>query len=179
MSRMPIPFAIADSSAFARSLRAQLGKLGHQPSHVELLNIVARAGGHRNFQHLRAAALAGGGSAKRGQAPVAAGKVARVLGHFDEVGRMIRWPSRTNHQLLCLWGVWAHIPGGARFSEAEINDFINSAHTFGDFAILRRSLVNEGMLARTPDGRIYRRLDPVPSPEAAAVLEEVRRRAKR
>lgn len=178
MSRTQVPFAVADSSALARSLREQLAKLERQPSHVELLNMLARAGGHRNFQQLRAAALAGPTATPAEQpAPtVDTGKVEQVLRHFDAGGSMLRWPARTNHQQLCLWAIWSQIPGGRRFDEAEINRMIIEAHSFGDHAILRRSLVDAGLVARTPDGRIYRRLQQVPPPEAEAVIAEVARR---
>lgn len=58
MPKLHVPFATADMSALARSLREQLGKLDHAPSHVEMLNMLARASGHANFQHLRADAQA-------------------------------------------------------------------------------------------------------------------------
>lgn len=173
MSRPHLPLAVADISAFARSLRAQLAKAEGQPSHVEMLNMLARANGHRNFQHFRA----GADPAPQNAPAFDEAKVEQVLRHFDEAGRMVRWPGRTHHQTLCLWGVWAYIPADERLSEAEINSFITRAHSFGDYAILRRSLVDAAMLARTPDGRVYRRIEKTPPPEGAALLAEVARRA--
>lgn len=90
---------------------------------------------------------------------------------------MIRWPGRTNHQDLCLWVIWSRIPADARFSEREINRFIIDAHSFGDYAILRRSLVDARMLARTPDGRIYRRIEKQPPPDALALLSAIATRS--
>lgn len=168
-----IPLAVTDVSAFARSLRQQLAKADGQPSHVEMLNMLARANGHRNFQHLRA-----GAAEATPEAPdYDHAKVEQVLRHFDEAGRMVRWPGRTHHQTLCLWGIWAYIPAGERLSESEINSLITRAHSFGDYAILRRSMVDAAMLARTPDGRVYRRIEKAPPPEGAALMAEVARRA--
>ena len=52
MPREAIPFATPDLSAFARSLAHLLAERGETrpPSHVEWLNLIARAAGHRNLQ---------------------------------------------------------------------------------------------------------------------------------
>ncbi|WP_268902877.1 hypothetical protein [Paragemmobacter aquarius] len=57
MSRQTIPLATADLSAFVRHLAGQLAR-NATPGHVELINMLARAAGFRNFQHLRAATVA-------------------------------------------------------------------------------------------------------------------------
>ena len=51
MSRDSVPFVAADVSAFARSLGRSLKERSEPtpPGHVELLNLIARAAGHRNF----------------------------------------------------------------------------------------------------------------------------------
>ena len=58
MSRIPLSFVVPDASLFARGLGQSL-KLRHEagtppPGHVELLNLMARALGHRNLQSLQA-----------------------------------------------------------------------------------------------------------------------------
>ena len=58
MSRTQIAFASADISALARSLKEQLADLGETPSHVQMLNMLAKSAGYRNFQHLKAEAEA-------------------------------------------------------------------------------------------------------------------------
>jgi hypothetical protein len=178
MSKQLIPFATSDISTLARSLREQMATLDHTPSHLDLLNMLARAGGHANFQHLRADAAAQGRlTAEPADTPlVDHARVEKVIRHFDEAGRMIRWPGKTNHQTLCLWIIWSRIPADTRLSEREINAFINDGHTFGDHAILRRSLVDAAMLARTPDGRIYRRVEKAPDADAAALLAAISKR---
>lgn len=178
MSKLHVPFAVADITALARSLREQLGRLDHAPSHVEMLNMLARANGHANFQHLRAAAAAQSRlTAAEPDEPVDHARIEKVIRHFDAAGTMIRWPSKTNHQTLCLWVIWSRIPAEQRFSEHEINQFIIDAHSFGDHALLRRSMVDARMLARTPDGRLYRRIEKKPDPDALALLSAVARRA--
>lgn len=177
MSKLHIPYAVADLSGLAKSLRAQLAALDHAPTHAEMLNILARGAGYANFQHLRADAEAAGRlSATPPDDPVDHTRVEKVLRHFDAEGRMIRWPGRTNHQDLCVWAIWAAIPAETRLSEAEINGIIIDAHTFGDHAILRRLMVDMGLIVRTPDGRIYRRVEKKPEPDAAALIAAVSQR---
>jgi len=178
MSKLHVPFAAADITTLARSLREQLGKLDHAPSHVEMLNMLARANGHANFQHLRADAQAQARLTTQTPEPQADhARVEKVSRHFDADGIMVRWPAKTNHQSLCLWVIWSRIPAGQRFSEREVNQFITDGHSFGDYAILRRSLVNAGMLARTPDGKLYRRIEKQPDPDALALLAAIAERA--
>ena len=180
MSKQLIPFATADISTLARSLREQLAQLEHNPTHVEMLNLLAKASGHANFQHLRADAAAKGRLTAQPAdgALVDHARVEKVLRHFDIEGRMIRWPGRTNHQDLCLWVIWSRLPAAERLSEREVNQAIIDAHSFGDYAILRRSLVDAHMLTRTPDGRIYRRIEKQPPPDAVALLEALVVRSK-
>ena len=177
MSKVHVPFAVADITTLARSLREQLGKLDHAPSHVEMLNMLARANGHANFQHLRADAQAQSRlSTTPPEERVDHARVEKVLRHFDDAGTMIRWPSKTNHQTLCLWAIWSRIPADLRFSEREINQFINESHSFGDHALLRRSMIDAHMLTRTPDGRLYRRIEKKPGPDALALLASIAQR---
>jgi hypothetical protein len=180
VSRTPIAFAAPDISAVARSLRSQLAGREAPPGHVELLNMLARSTGHRNFQHFRAQSLARdrlAADAAPAEAAVDHRLVERVAGHFDREGRMLRWPGRTSHQQLCLWWLWAGFPAGRSLCEAEVNAHLKARHLFGDHAILRRSLCDAGLLARTPDGRVYRRVERRPPPEATALIRHLKARA--
>ncbi|MGE5678343.1 MAG: DUF2087 domain-containing protein, partial [Pseudomonadota bacterium] len=55
--------------------------------------------------------------------------------------------------------VLAHLAGkfeeGRIYREKEINGIINEWHTFRDYFILRRLLVDYGFLSRTTDGARY------------------------
>lgn len=181
MSRDLIPFAAADISALAKSLRAQLAGRDTAPSHVEMLNMLARATGHRNFQQLRAqgpAADAPPPPDARPEPAIDQELLARVAAVFDAEGRMIRWPSKTSHQELCLWVLWAAIPSRRTFTEREISALIQARHLFGDHAILRRCMCNSRLLSRTLDGRDYRRIEQQPPPQAMALIRRVSARAE-
>lgn len=55
-------------------------------------------------------------------------------------------------------------------TERQVSDRIAALHLFGDIALLRRDLVDSGLVTRTRDGRDYRRVDRVPPADAAALI---------
>jgi hypothetical protein len=175
MSRLALPFEVADLSAFARSLREQLDKLEHKPSHVELLNMLCRAAGFRNYQHFRADAEARQRLAAPQEVKPAPDHllVEKVVRHFDGEGRLLRWPSKAPHLKLCLWVLWARIPSGRVLTEREISELLNRWHVFGDHAVLRRALFEAGLVDRTQDGRRYRRIEQKPPVELSVLLARV------
>lgn len=175
MPRDLIPYTASDVSALARSLRAQLAGRTLVPSHVEMLNMLARASGHRNFQHLRAQRAVG--LAAAAPEPIDQGAVMRAAGFFDAQGRLTSWPAKTSLQALCLRALWSRLPAERVMTESEINAAINALHLFGDHAIVRRTLCEMGLLSRTVDGREYRRVEQSPTPEAAALIRRLPRPA--
>lgn len=188
MSRIPIAFASADISALARSLKEQLTALGESPSHVQMLNMLARAGGYRNFQHMKAEAEAAppvavatsppaGPSPGLPAEPVNAERAARAAGFFGADGELMSWPSKTSHQELCVWVLWSRYPAREIMDERGISGWLNLNHAFGDAALLRRTMVTMGLVTRTQDGREYRRVERKPPPELALVLHRLTARA--
>lgn len=175
MSRTPLPLSTGDVSDFARSLRGQLSSCDHTPGHVELLNMLARSAGYRNFQHFRAQCEAQN-RLDSPPAPIATvdiNLVLRAARYFDTNGSLIRWPGKFSHRGPCLWVIWSKIPPRQEMSEPQINEHINSAHLFEDHALLRRELFDRGMVSRTPDGRVYRRIERQPPPEALALIRRL------
>lgn len=172
MPRSFLPLNADDISAFAKSMRAQLAGRTAAPSHVELLNMLARSAGHRNFQHFRANAAARERlhHPPEQAKPVDYHRVERVAGHFDPNAVLLRWPARRSHQQLCLWELWAHVPAGQDQNEADVNALLKTRHRFGDHALLRREMCDAGLLSRTQDGRRYRRIERKPPAEAAALI---------
>ena len=175
MSRTCIPFSTGDLSAFARSLREQLAHADGLPGHVELLNMLARSAGFRNYQSLRASAAARGQleTAQPAPEPVDFARVQRMARHFDEQGRLATWPASPNLRSACLWVLWSRIPAGESLTEDRLNRTIRANHTFGDHALLRRELCEQDLVKRTADGREYRRVERAPSPEGLALIRYV------
>ncbi|MCT8266547.1 DUF2087 domain-containing protein [Afifella sp. JA880] len=190
MSRTPIPLATRDMSTFAKSLRRQLADHEAPPSHLELLNMLARSAGHRNFQQLRANMLgeelpgeqvaSGDPSADHLEIDRAADnppaderRLKRVLRQFDQNAVLVRWPKRKSDRELCLWLIWSLLPAGETFTEVEVNAFLVARHSFGDPVLLRRALVDLGLVWRTRSGSEYRRVELEPPSEALALIRRL------
>ncbi len=180
MSKLTIPLVVEDISPFARALARQITDSKEPPSHLTLMNMVSRAAGFRNFQHLRAAQMAG---ERPANLPVPQTidhlLVERTLNQFDAAGRLRQWPSRRKIQDLCLWPLWAALPARTLMTEREVNRRLREVHLFNDPAILRRTLFSLGMVSRNPDGTDYCRRELSPPAEARALITllEARRRA--
>lgn len=176
MSRRPIPLSIPDLSVFARQTAVHL-RPSTPPGHVEMLNILARAAGFRNFQHLRAADAA---RTRLESAPLTDATdhalVERALRHFDAAGVLARWPARRNLQTLCLWVMWSRFPKADALHERQVNALLAPLHGFGDPALIRRDMIGLGLLTRSPDGRDYRRREIAPPAEALALIRHITRR---
>ncbi len=165
MSRDVVQVKINDLSQFAKTLRSELQD---PPSHLELLGMVARAAGYRNFQHLRAV-----------NAPVPQTddkKVAQAARYFDAAGRMERWPQKTSVQYLCVWVIWAQLPPRTAMSERQISTRINTLTAFRDAARIRRTMIEMRIFTRELDGSNYMRVEQPMPPEAQALLAEVQSR---
>ncbi len=178
MPRTIFPMAVSDMSAFAKSLRDEIEKLDHKPSHVEMLNLLSRAAGFRNYQHFRAQAdsvdpveVANVAAELEPQADER--RVMHTLRVFDRNGHITRWPGKRSQQQLCLWYLWSKIPRGKVFSEREISAFLDSLHLFKDAALLRRDLFDLGLVSRNRDGSDYRRIEKRPPPELGLLLRRI------
>jgi hypothetical protein len=180
MSKDTIAYYAPDISALARSLEAELEKLNKLPSHLSWLNILSRAAGHRNYQSLRAAHSKQNAPVQQSiAAPVAlSDHAAKALGHFDEIGRLTRWPNKFAVQRLALWGLWMHVDAKRVYSEREITNLLRSLNCFDDPVTLRRELINMKMLSRKPDGSAYRKEQVRAPQEAAALMHALRQRLR-
>lgn len=191
MPRTPLPLHVDDLSSFAKALRRQLDGLETPPTHLELLNLLCKAGGYRNFQHFRsetpgmpdASVAAAPIPAAPAPAPVAAGPagpegnprhVREALRHFDADGLLVRWPKKFSIRMLTLWVMWSRIPARTPLTEPELNELLAAQHHFGDHALLRRLLVDHGMVERTADGRRYERREVRPPVDGAEVIRQVK-----
>ncbi|AUN30495.1 DUF2087 domain-containing protein [Niveispirillum cyanobacteriorum] len=180
MSKQELPFQVADIGALAKSLKSQLEAHEGRAGHVQLLNMLARGAGYRNFQHYRAQAAAL--DQLENPAPAAPtvavdhARVRRLMRHFDDAGQLIRWPNKFNEQATCLWVIWSRLPPRDSMTEQQISRKLNEMHSFRDFALLRRELVEQGLVSRTPDCRDYRRIERGPPPDALALIRYLAQR---
>ncbi|APG47781.1 DUF2087 domain-containing protein [Phaeobacter porticola] len=176
MTRAPLSLQIDDLSNFARMLSKQLGTVS--PSHLALLNMLARAAGFQNVQHHRAVQaaairLAQGDTARAALPPVDHRLIERTLAQFGRDGRLLRWPSKRSVQTLALFGLWTLFPARTALSETEVNKILIAEHVFNDPATLRRSMISCGLMTRQRDGTNYKRIEQQPTNEAKALISRL------
>ncbi|QBF34216.1 DUF2087 domain-containing protein [Thalassococcus sp. S3] len=179
MTKTPIPLHAEDLTVFTRALAKQLGP--QRPSHLTLMNMIARAAGYQNVQHMRSASAAEMRMATRQDEPPADARlVERTLYQFDEGGRLRQWPAKRAVQNLALWGLWATLPANAVLKEKDINAHLAKEHLFQDAATLRRTMISCGLMSRKTDGTDYVRIEQKPTADAKAVIQvlSMRRRAR-
>ncbi len=195
MTKELFTLQIADLSAFARTL----GQALHQrhasrpepPGQVELLNLIARTQGQRNWSALRLALrerpAAAPPPARTDAAPVPLGvadappvplsdNARKALGQFDQRGRLMRWPVKYSVQRLVMWVLWTRFDAKRSYTEAEVNAILKAANLFFDHATLRRELINHRLMSRQSDCTDYRKLPARPDDETRALLTAWRAR---
>jgi hypothetical protein len=74
---------------------------------------------------------------------------------MDEDGRLTQWPRKYSRKLVAAQYLAARFEPGRIYTEAQVNDILEDWHTFNDAAVLRRFLIDLGILARTSNGRQY------------------------
>jgi hypothetical protein len=170
---------VEDLTPFTRALAKELG--ANAPSHLSLMNMLARAAGFQNVQHMRASHAAQKRLDRRQPETLPNSRaVERCLHQFDTEGRLTQWPAKRAVQTLALWAVWAQLPAEIEMTETTVNQHLQKAHRFDDSATLRRTMISCGLLTRHRDGTGYRRIEQTPPPEARALikaLSEYRRKA--
>ncbi len=77
---------------------------------------------------------------------------------LDGEGRLRTWPSKLTDQKAALAWLCDQMTPGERLSERDFNEWLKARHTFDDWAILRRSLVDHGFVQREGDGSAYWRV---------------------
>ncbi len=84
---------------------------------------------------------------------------------LDRQGRLAIWPSRRRDRLALLAYVRLKFEPQTVRTEREVNDLLRQWHTWNDPAQLRRMMIIEGFLERTPDGSKYWRSQTAGSPD--------------
>ncbi len=74
---------------------------------------------------------------------------------IDPDGRLSQWPSRQRVQRMAVALLARRFEPGRDYTEAEVNRELVAAHTFGDWALLRRVLYDWRFLDRESDGSRY------------------------
>ncbi len=184
---------IADVSAFARTLGQALNQRHaskpEPPGQVELLNLIARTQGQRNWSALRLALRERPAPAPTAFAqptpdeaaaplPLLTDNARKALAQFDQQGRLMRWPVKYSVQKLVMWVLWTRFDAKRSYTEAEVNAILKAANLFFDHATLRRELINHQLMSRQSDCTDYRKLPARPDDETRALLTASRARVR-
>lgn len=79
----------------------------------------------------------------------------RIENFLNKEGKIKAWPSKHEAKSLVLRHVGNRFDTGRFYAEKEVNRIIDENHTFGDYFLLRRGMVDCGVMRRTPDGSRY------------------------
>lgn len=196
----PLALPVPNLSAFTKTLRALVaaktmpapGATEASPAsltHVQWLNLLAKAAGFANVQALKAAAKTSAAQTSSTQTAAArrtsaaaplplTAMATKTAMQFDEQGRLVRWPTKYSVQRLAMWALWVPFDAKRNYTEAEVNAILKAWHTFGDHATLRRELVNMKLLGRKSDCSSYWKEPARPDAETRALLQVLRARAR-
>ena len=75
---------------------------------------------------------------------------------LDSNGRVEQWPSHHDDKLLVLAYLASKFDPDTVYTEKEVNDLLQTWHTFSDWPLLRRELFDRGFIDRDRDGTNYR-----------------------
>ena len=75
--------------------------------------------------------------------------------YLDEDKKIKTWPSKKSVKTEVLAYLAEKFEPDVFYTEKEVNEIVKNWHTFGDFFLLRRELIDKKFLSRTQDGSKY------------------------
>ena len=99
-------------------------------------------------------------------------KPIRIDQYLDSEGKITRLPRKPAPKLVLLTYLAERFEPGRLYTEPEINALCDANHTFNDYFLLRRELVESGLLCRKRDGSQYWRA-PLAAPERIAAQDGI------
>lgn len=82
----------------------------------------------------------------------------RITQFLDGEGKITQLPGRQKVKQAVLEYLAAKFELGRGYTERQINEVCGQWHTFGDYFLLRRELVDNGLMDRERDGSRYWRV---------------------
>lgn len=80
----------------------------------------------------------------------------KIIDKFtNDEGKITTWPSKKDSKIELLKYLITKFQANKEYKEKEVNSIINNWHTFNDYFLLRRSLVDYKFINRTRDGSKY------------------------
>lgn len=91
-----------------------------------------------------------------------------ISNFLDDKNKIKIWPAKQEMKFELLAYLSTKFEYDRTYSEKEVNSIINEWHTFNDYFLLRRGLIDYKLLSRTNNGAKYWKENPAPvevSPE--------------
>ena len=82
-------------------------------------------------------------------------EIVDVRRFLDEAGRIVQMPRKQRPRRALLEYLAEKFEPDVIYTEGQINAICDQWHTFGDYFLLRRELVDSGLLGRERDGSRY------------------------
>lgn len=76
---------------------------------------------------------------------------------LDDNGKVKTWPKKHADKSLVLAYLVEKFVAEKTYTEKEVNEVLKEWHTFEDWPLLRRSLIDAGLMLRDRNGYAYRR----------------------
>ncbi len=89
----------------------------------------------------------------------------RIDQFLDDTGRIIQMPSKHKTRGAILEYLITKFEPDTEYTERQINDICDEWHTFNDYFLMRREMVDTGLLGRERDGSRYWRIAKNNEPE--------------
>jgi len=85
-------------------------------------------------------------------------QIIKIKQFLDSSGKITQLPQKQKARRAVLEYLIGKFDPGRTYSEREVNGICSQWHTFGDYFLLRRELVDHGLLCRERDGSRYWRV---------------------
>jgi len=82
-------------------------------------------------------------------------KIINISVFLDDTGKIVQIPAPNRTKIPILAYLASKFEENRIYNEKEVNAIIDAWHTFGDYFILRRLLIDYNFLGRTPNGAEY------------------------
>lgn len=74
---------------------------------------------------------------------------------LDDSGKIVQLPQKHKMRYIVLIYLAEKFESNCIYTEQQVNEICDKWHNFGDYFILRRELVDNGLLCREQDGSRY------------------------
>ncbi|EKQ55496.1 MULTISPECIES: DUF2087 domain-containing protein [unclassified Clostridium] len=81
--------------------------------------------------------------------------MSNINNFIDSTGKLKSWPSKRELKFKALEYIASKFEYDRFYTEKEVNNIIDNYHTFGDYFLIRRGLVDSKLLSRTRNGSKY------------------------